>query len=38
MPPMQLVRWDEEREWPEPWADGAASHGEPLRWQAFLMP
>jgi hypothetical protein len=36
---MQLVRWDEEREWPEPWADGAASSdGEPLRWQAFLMP
>jgi hypothetical protein len=38
LPPMQLVRWDEEREWAEPWSDGAASHGEPLRWQTFLMP
>jgi hypothetical protein len=23
------------REWSEPWADGAASRGEQLRWQAF---
>ena len=38
LPPMQLVRWDEEREWVEPWADGAASHGQQLRWQTFLMP
>jgi hypothetical protein len=35
---MQLVRWDEEREWPEAWADGASSRREQLRWQAFLMP
>jgi hypothetical protein len=38
LPPMQLVRWDEEREWPEAWADGASSRREQLRWQAFLMP
>ena len=38
LPPMQLTRWTEERERSEPWADGAAPHGEQLRWQAFQMP
>jgi hypothetical protein len=38
LPPMQLVRWDDEREWAEPWSDRAASRGEQLRWQTFLMP
>jgi hypothetical protein len=35
---MQLVRWTEQREWTEPWADGAAARGEQLRFQAFQMP
>jgi hypothetical protein len=38
LPPAQLTRWTEEREWTEPWADGAAARGEQLRWQAFQMP
>jgi hypothetical protein len=38
LPPMQLVRWTDEREWTEPWADGAAARGEQLRFQAFQMP
>jgi hypothetical protein len=38
LPPLQLTRWTEEREWTEPWADGAAVRGEQLRWQAFQMP
>jgi hypothetical protein len=38
LPPMQLVRWDDEREWAEPWSDRAASRGEQRRWQTCLMP
>jgi hypothetical protein len=38
LPPAQLTRWAEDREWSEPWADGAATRGEQLRWAAFQMP
>ena len=38
LPPAQLTRWTKEREWTEPWADGAAARGDRLRWQAFQMP
>ena len=34
LPPVQLVRWDEQREWPEPW-DDSRTH---LRWQTLMMP
>jgi hypothetical protein len=38
LPPAQVTRWTEEREWTEPWADGRAARGESLRFQAFQMP
>ena len=38
VPPAQLTRWTEEREWTELWADGAAARGEQLRFQAFQQP
>jgi hypothetical protein len=38
MPPAQLTRSTEEREWTEPSADGAAARGERLRWQVSQMP
>jgi hypothetical protein len=38
LPPAQLTRWTDEREWTEPWVDGAAARGEQLRFQAFQMP
>jgi hypothetical protein len=38
VPPAQLTRWTEEREWTEPWADGKAARGEHLRFQAFQQP
>jgi len=38
LPPAHLSRWDEEREWSEPWSDGAGSRGEQRRWQGVQMP
>jgi hypothetical protein len=34
LPPVELVRWDDEREWVEEWTD---QHSD-LRWQTLLLP